>query len=106
MKKYSILVWGVSSILLFAAVDYNTFGLFGGFGWSAVLLTLFIYLFVLGFLLYFLFRTLKVIFKFEKSNKIFWIQFICVAILVVLACVWMEYRTPYSNSGYSEEFYK
>jgi len=106
IKNYSILLWGIGAILVFSAVDYNLFGLFGGFGWSAVLLTLFAYLFVLGFLLYFLFRTIKAIFKFEKASKNFWIQFFCVAILSVLTFVWLDNRGIYPNSGYSEEFYK
>lgn len=106
MKKYPLLLYGMVAIILFASVDYNLFGLFGGFGWAAVLLAFFSYLFVFSFLIYFLYFVIKLVFTRKTPTKSAWLQCVLVVIFSFVTFIWLDNRGVYPNSGYSEEFYK
>lgn len=103
-----VLVFGIIAILVFCIVDYNFFGLLGGF--DDVLITILCFGYVLCFIFWFVFRVASQVFKFvfkkEKVKKNDMYQYVILIVLTLSAWTLLEYRDPVFNSGYSEVFSK
>lgn len=105
IKRFTPLLLGCLSVFGFAATDYNLFGLFGGFGWGPVIFSIVNYLIFILFLLGMAYHLCVWIYN-RKINFSIAFQYMVSFILFFGMIVWMEYREPFPNSSYSEEFYK
>jgi len=105
-KNKKVFFWGVLSVVLFCAVDFDLFGLFGGFEWPAVMLTMLAYAVVFIFLVSFVIYVIKVSFNFRKLDKNILYQYIFVIILSIFVFIWLDNRDPFPNSSYSDVFSK
>jgi len=109
IRNNLVLVCGILAILVFCIIDYNFFGLFGGFG-DDVLITILCFGYILCFILWIFFRVtfqvFKFVFKKEKIKKNDVYQYVILIVLALSAWALLEYRDPVFNSGYSEVFSK
>ena len=105
MKNFTPLLLAFLSVSGFAATDYNLFGLFDGFGWGVVIFSIVNYLLFLFFLIGAVYHICTWIYN-KKINFFVLVQYIIAFVLFFGMIVWMEYRDPFPNSSYSEDFYK